>query len=269
MDSEIILKEVNGEILTSSRDVAERFGKKHAEVLYAIEGRVDPDGTIKNNGLLMSGISQLSNLFIKTEYKDSMNRTKHEYLMNRDGFSLLAMGFTGSEALKWKLQYIDAFNKMETKLKEQNTKMLPATYKEALLQLVQQLEENEILIAENEKLTEGIDRYQRFLCEKTGTLKKSDLARKLDVSFQRLASVLKKNGVYTPTSKVKQDFLDEYPNLKLIVEVTNTYKDDFGEEHKKSDWAWTYEGAKAVVDYLVNKGMITYTDNDGFKLKKA
>lgn len=33
--------------------------------------------------------------------------------MNRDGFSLLAMGFNGKEALSWKLKYIEAFNKME------------------------------------------------------------------------------------------------------------------------------------------------------------
>ena len=37
--------------------------------------------------------------------------------MNRDGFSLLFMGFTGKKALEWKLKYIDAFNKMEEKLK--------------------------------------------------------------------------------------------------------------------------------------------------------
>ena len=42
------------------------------------------------------------------------------YIMNRDGFSLLVMGFTGKDALDWKLKYIDAFNKMEKKIKEQS-----------------------------------------------------------------------------------------------------------------------------------------------------
>ena len=37
--------------------------------------------------------------------------------MNRDGFSLLVMGFTGKEAIEWKLKYIEAFNEMEKKLK--------------------------------------------------------------------------------------------------------------------------------------------------------
>lgn len=117
---EIILQNKNGQILASSLEVAEKFGKRHAEVIYAIEGRIDCNGKIKNNGLLMSGISQLSQMFIKSEYIDSQNRTKYEYLMNRDGFSLLVMGFTGRKALEWKLKYIDAFNKMEERLKSGN-----------------------------------------------------------------------------------------------------------------------------------------------------
>ena len=111
--NEIILQNKDGKVLVSSRDVAKHFNKKHSEVIYAIEGRIGKDGTVKNNGILMSGNSQLSQMFIKTEYKDSMNRMKYEYLMNRDGFSLLCMGFTGQEALEWKLKYIEAFNKME------------------------------------------------------------------------------------------------------------------------------------------------------------
>lgn len=115
--SDITLFNRNGQILASSLEVAEKFGKKHAEVIYSIEGRIDRNGKVKNNGLLMSGISQLSQMFIKSEYIDSQNRTKYEYLMNRDGFSLLVMGFTGSKALEWKLKYINAFNQMEDTLK--------------------------------------------------------------------------------------------------------------------------------------------------------
>ena len=115
--SDITLFNRNGQILASSLEVAEKFGKKHAEVIYSIEGSIDRNGKVKNNGLLMSGISQLSQMFIKSEYIDSQNRTKYEYLMNRDGFSLLVMGFTGSKALEWKLKYIEAFNQMEETLK--------------------------------------------------------------------------------------------------------------------------------------------------------
>ena len=47
--NEIILSEKNGQVLASSREVAEKFGKKHSEVIYAIEGRVDKNGKVKNN----------------------------------------------------------------------------------------------------------------------------------------------------------------------------------------------------------------------------
>ena len=48
-------------------------------------------------------------------------REYHKYLMNRDGFTLLAMGFTGQEALVWKLKYISAFNAMEQTLLQQQS----------------------------------------------------------------------------------------------------------------------------------------------------
>ena len=38
--------------------------------------------------------------------------------MNRDGFALLTMGFTGKQALQWKIKYINAFNEMEAKLQD-------------------------------------------------------------------------------------------------------------------------------------------------------
>lgn len=56
-------------------------------------------------------------MFTESTYISSRGRKEIEYLMNRDGFSLLVMGFTGSKALEWKLKYIDAFNKMEDRLK--------------------------------------------------------------------------------------------------------------------------------------------------------
>ena len=55
-------------------------------------------------------------MYQKSSYKDSRGRSKTLYIMNRDGFTLLAMGFTGQEALIWKLRYIQAFNLMEQNL---------------------------------------------------------------------------------------------------------------------------------------------------------
>lgn len=56
-----------------------------------------------------------------------------EYLMNRDGFTLLAMGFTGKDALQWKMKYIAAFNEMEQALNSKPVSALKAREVEARL----------------------------------------------------------------------------------------------------------------------------------------
>ncbi|CDC47152.1 putative uncharacterized protein [Clostridium sp. CAG:58] len=67
--------------------------------------------------LIQGGNPHVENYFIGSEYVGENGRKYKEYLVTRDGFSLLAMGFTGEKALKWKLKYIEAFNAMESELK--------------------------------------------------------------------------------------------------------------------------------------------------------
>lgn len=104
--SDITLFNQDGKILASSRDVAEKFGKNHKEILRSIDNISKEIST-----------AQFCALFKISNYKASNGKTNKEYLMDRDGFSLLCMGFTGTKALKWKLKYIDAFNQMEDTLK--------------------------------------------------------------------------------------------------------------------------------------------------------
>ena len=68
----------------------------------------------------MAENSTVKNMFVETTYISDRGRQEVEYMMDRDGFSLLVMGFTGKKALEWKLKYIDAFNKMEETLKSGN-----------------------------------------------------------------------------------------------------------------------------------------------------
>jgi hypothetical protein len=56
-----------------------------------------------------------------------------EYLCTRDGFSLLAMGFTGQKALEWKLDYIKVFNQMESFIKERQSSEWLMTRKQGKL----------------------------------------------------------------------------------------------------------------------------------------
>lgn len=106
---DVIGKDGNEQLVVSSRMVADDFNKRHSDVLESIEKIMKTENTA------------LLNMFFKTTYKaDSNRKTYPMYLMNRDGFSLLVMGFTGNEAFKWKIKYIKAFNHMEAELKKRH-----------------------------------------------------------------------------------------------------------------------------------------------------
>ncbi len=102
MIEKINVEDKNGVMVVSSREVAENFKKEHSKVLRSIENYQNRQPS--QNWL---------RYFIPNEYKDSKGELRKEYLLTRDGFSFLVMGFTGAKADEWKLKYIEAFNKME------------------------------------------------------------------------------------------------------------------------------------------------------------
>lgn len=98
--------------VTTSLQVAKNFEKRHDNVLRDIEN-------------LHKDVLNFEEMFIESTELDSYGRNRRIYYMNRDGFSLLAMGFTGKKALQFKLKYIDAFNQMEKQLQQQKPLSLP------------------------------------------------------------------------------------------------------------------------------------------------
>lgn len=112
-----LLTITNGQPTASSLDIAKHFGKEHRNVLRDIEA-------------LQEGVLNFEQtpMFLKTTYVHPQNGQEYPmYLMNRDGFTLLAMGFTGKEALEWKVKYINAFNAMEQELREKAKKPMSPT----------------------------------------------------------------------------------------------------------------------------------------------
>jgi Rha family phage regulatory protein len=90
--------------VVGSRSVAEVFGKEHKNILQSIENM---DCSFEFRRLN----------FQPTSYKDQWNRKQPEFLLTRDGFTFLAMGFTGKKAAAFKEAYIKQFNAMEDELK--------------------------------------------------------------------------------------------------------------------------------------------------------
>lgn len=105
MNGLVIMK--NEQAVTTSLQLAETFGKNHRDVLKSIDN-------------FKEDVRNFAQMFLEGNEPDSYGRDRRTYFMNRDGFTLLAMGFTGKKALQFKLQYIDAFNKMEAAIKSEN-----------------------------------------------------------------------------------------------------------------------------------------------------
>ena len=106
----------HGHPVTTSRAVAERFGKRHSEVLRSIQkllaDSLDPAFSERN--------------FASAEYLDAQRKPRIEYRLTHDGFALLAMGFTGREALAWKIAFLQAFNALEGELAERTARFATA-----------------------------------------------------------------------------------------------------------------------------------------------
>ena len=103
----------NDKALTNSLLVAKKFGKEHRHVLESIRKIM----TAENSAVLQ--------MFEESSYLNEQNKQQPMFIMNRDGFTLLAMGFTGKQAMEFKLDYIGAFNKMEETLKRTSITALP------------------------------------------------------------------------------------------------------------------------------------------------
>lgn len=114
--------------VVSSRKVAEVFNKQHNNVLRDIENII--------GGLLKIEQSDWQKNFIQSSYKNLQNKNQPEYLLTRDGFTLLAMGFTGKKAMQFKVAYINRFNQMELYIQElQDAKMEFPEFTDAVLAL--------------------------------------------------------------------------------------------------------------------------------------
>ena len=102
----LVFKGQNDQVLTTSLKVAEVFEKEHKHVLDAVRK------------LFTAENSAVKQMFQESTYLNERNQSQPMFVMNRDGFTLLAMGFNGKKALDFKIAYIDAFNTMEAELKD-------------------------------------------------------------------------------------------------------------------------------------------------------
>ena len=147
----------NDQVCTSSFKVAEFFEKNHPDVVRAIDRLRDKlQSTDFQCDAKMSSEIIFEEHFEDIPQPNGGTKKGKYFIMNKDAFTLLAMGFTGKRVLEFKIAYINEFNKMEAELKSQQTKQLSAA--ESLLQSVQLLvaHERQLAILEhNQKNMQG------------------------------------------------------------------------------------------------------------------
>lgn len=155
-NNELVFKGENSQALTNSLLVAEKFGKTHEHVVRDIDNLLEKVQDVDNqcNPNLDAPQTMFELYYEDVPQPNGGFKRAKRYVMNRDGFTLLAMGFTGKRAMKFKLDYIAAFNAMESELR----KPKQMTLSEQLLMQAQFNVEQEKRISAVEQRLDNMDK---------------------------------------------------------------------------------------------------------------
>lgn len=237
----------NGQAVASSRDIAKHFEKEHKNVLRDIANLVAQNSAAKS-------------MFYETTYE---NRGKQYpmYLMNRDGFSLLAMGFTGKAALEWKVKYIEAFNAMEKTIKNH----LPQDYPSALRALADAEEKRLLLEAENAAQRqaiadfEPIRQYVDTILESPGTMTATQIAADYDISAKRLNAILCDAGIQRYVNG-QWILYRRHMGKGYTKSKTFNFVHSDGRPDVKPQTQWTQKGRLMIHELLTARGIVAVMD---------
>ena len=234
MKSELVFKSEKGTSITNSLLVAEKFGKEHKNVIQNIENLVAQNSAAKL-------------FFIESQYVNR-GRLYPAYLMTRDGFSLLVMGFTGSKALAFKLEFIEAFNKMEQQIK---TLQIPTTFAEALRLAAEQAEDIE---RKNKQIEEQKPKvvFAESVMGSSNLILIRDFAKSLcvdnfKIGQNRLYSWFRENGILNSRNEPYQNYV-ERGYFEVITRVIGSGEATFTTNTTKITGAGQVYFAKRIRD---------------------
>ncbi|HBG1425927.1 TPA: Rha family transcriptional regulator [Clostridioides difficile] len=179
MNNLTIIKQ-NNKYLVESREVAELIEKDHNQLLRSIRGYIS---VLKQSAKLHT-----DDFFIESTYKNENNQKYPCYLLTKKGCDMVANKMTGEKGIIFTAIYVTKFEEMEQELKEQQPK-LPTTYKEALQQLLIEVEEKEQLQLENQTMKPKAD-YFDALVERNLLTSIRDTAKELGVKEKMFVSWL-------------------------------------------------------------------------------
>ncbi|HDF5579022.1 TPA: phage antirepressor KilAC domain-containing protein [Clostridioides difficile] len=187
MNNLTIIKQ-NNKYLVESREVAELIEKDHNQLLRSIRGYISV--------LEQSAKLHTDDFFIESTYKNENNQKYPCYLLTKKGCDMVANKMTGEKGIIFTAIYVTKFEEMEQELKEQQPK-LPTTYKEALQQLLVEVEEKEQLQLENQEKDKVIQLQQPKVLF-ADSVASSDNS----ILVGELAKLLRQNGIDTGQNRL-------------------------------------------------------------------
>lgn len=248
---DLVFKGESNQVLTNSLLVAEKFGKEHCDVLRAIDSLVSKMPENQCEGYF-------ADTSIEVKQPNGGVRRSRIVVMNRDGFTLLVMGFTGDKALQFKIEYINAFNKMEETIKNAAFNV-PKSFREALLLAAEQQEviENQQKQIEEKNAKIEADKPKVLFSEAVEASKKSILIRELakiitqngyQIGEKQLYERLRKAGYLCSVGESRNQPSQTYMNLGLF-EIKKRIVMDGAETKVYNTTVVTPKGVR----YFVNK----------------
>ncbi len=209
----LVKRNSQGELVVTSRQVAEDFEKRHSDVLDKISVLIREIEPTENS----------ARYFIDSFYVDAKGEKRKECLLTRDGFSLLVMGFTGSKALQWKLKYIEAFNKMEQAIKNQYAHLSKELQAIFTLDIEQQRIKSDV-----KELKEGMPLF--------------------NVECKELQALVRKKGIEILGGKVSPAYKDNSIRGKVYSDIQHQIKREFGVTRYEAIKRIQLDKAKEIVN---------------------
>lgn len=248
---ELVFKGESNQVLTNSLLVAEKFGKEHNKVIRDIQN------------LSCSEEFRAANFGVSS-YISLQNKELPMYVMTKDGFSFLVMGYTGVKAGMFKEEYIKAFNKMEETIKNGGFNV-PKSFREALLLAAEQQEviENQQKQIEEKNAKIEADKPKVLFSEAVTASNKSILVRELaklitqngyQIGEKQLYERLRKSGYLCSVGESRNQPTQTYMNIGLF-EIKKRVIMDGDEAKVYNTTVVTPKGVHYFINKFLGRGM--------------
>ena len=238
----VIINNVNGQNVVSSRTIADQLGKEHGKVLRTLDE--------------ISEKPNMASLIIPSTYRvDGQNREYKEYLLTKDGFILYMFNIQGFQ--EFKMAYIQKFNEMENVIKSK----IPTSFKEALKLAYEQQEEIEALQIENKIKDQQIlelqpkASYYDLILQCKDLLSVTVIAKDYGMSAMKFNELLHELGVQFKQSGVWFVY-QKYADRGYTQTKTQNYNKPNGTQGAKPHTYWTQKGRLFLYDFLKNNGYL-------------